>query len=74
MSLSEALRERGYDPMAVLEELAGDMKVLDRLKLILDCDPRKTTQQGLPREQAASADVQDPPPAAKKPANGEARV
>lgn len=46
ITLSEALRERGYDPRAVLEEMAKDNQLLDELKLILDSDPRKMTQAG----------------------------
>lgn len=46
ISLSEALRERGYDPKRVLEELSDDFKKLDELGLILDSDPRNTTQGG----------------------------
>jgi lambda family phage portal protein len=46
MSLSEALRERGYNPKTVLNELAADFKLLDKLGLILDSDPRKMTQAG----------------------------
>jgi lambda family phage portal protein len=45
-SLSEILRESGYDPRSVLNELAADFKMLDELKLVLDIDPRKMTQQG----------------------------
>jgi lambda family phage portal protein len=45
-SLSESLRERGYDPKTVLEEIAADNKRLDELKLILDSDPRTMTQAG----------------------------
>lgn len=58
MSLSEALRERGYDPETVLEEMAEDNKRLDKLGLILDSDPRQATQAGqlqgkaLPKEPA----------------------
>lgn len=46
MSLSEALRERGYDPETVLEEMAADNRTLDRLQLVLDSDPRQMTQAG----------------------------
>lgn len=46
MSLSEALRERGYDPDDVLAEMAADNTKLDALKLILDSDPRQMTQAG----------------------------
>lgn len=46
MSLSEALRERGYDPETVLNEMATDNGLLDKLGLLLDSDPRKMTQAG----------------------------
>jgi lambda family phage portal protein len=45
-SLSEAIRERGYDPDELLEEMAGDNMKLDALKLVLDSDPRRMTQAG----------------------------
>lgn len=54
MSLSEALRERGYRPTKVLEEIAADKKELDRLGLILDTDPSQTTQAGNPRNGTSS--------------------
>jgi len=47
-TLSDALRERGYDPAVVLREMAADNKLLDELGLVLDSDPRKTTQAGQP--------------------------
>jgi lambda family phage portal protein len=47
MSLSEAIRERGYDPDDLFAEMAEDNKKLDKLELVLDSDPRKMTQQGL---------------------------
>lgn len=47
-SLSEVLRERGYNPEELLKELAADFKRLDDLGLILDSDPRRTTQAGQP--------------------------
>lgn len=59
MSHSEALRERGYDPEATLDELAADFKRLDDLGLVLDVDPRKMTQAG----QAQAQPYQDSPPA-----------
>jgi lambda family phage portal protein len=46
MTLSEAIRERGYDPEELLAEMAADNQALDKLKLILDSDPRKMTQAG----------------------------
>lgn len=79
-SLSESLRERGYDPREMLGELAADFQLLDELKLILDCDPRNTTQQGLPRVQqqatpsggSEGGDEEKPAPPAPKRPNGEA--
>lgn len=67
-TLSNILRERGYDPDEVFAEMASDNKKLDALGIVLDSDPRKTTQQGLvqqepkadePAEPAADADDED---------------
>jgi hypothetical protein len=41
--------------------MAADNKKLDALGIILDSDPRKTTQAGLPRETAKAA-PQEPQP------------
>lgn len=49
MTLSEAIRERGYDPDEMLAEMAADNKKVDQLELILDSDARNTTQSGSPR-------------------------
>lgn len=46
MTLPEALRERGYDPESVLAEYAESNKLLDKLGLILDSDPRRLTEAG----------------------------
>ena len=40
ISLSETIRRNGYDPETVLNELASDTKLLDKLGLLLDSDPR----------------------------------
>lgn len=45
-SLPEALRSQGYDPEHVLTEIQQNNELLDRLGLVLDTDPRKTTNQG----------------------------
>lgn len=45
-TLSEAIRERGYDPEDLLTEMAKDNARLDALGLVLDSDPRKMTQAG----------------------------
>lgn len=57
-TLSESLRERGYDPRAVLEEMRRDNALLDELGLLLDSDPRRMTQGG----QAQSVPTAEPPP------------
>lgn len=45
-TLSEAIRERGYDPDELLAEMAADNAKLDALKLVLDSDARRMTQAG----------------------------
>lgn len=47
MSLPEAIRQLGDDPEKVLQEIADTNKLLDKLGIIVDSDPRKTTQAGL---------------------------
>ncbi|MNY54344.1 hypothetical protein D3C86_1902030 [compost metagenome] len=59
-SLSQVIRERGYDPATVLKEIADDNQLLDDLNLILDSDPRRTTQQGQPRDKTPSAPAAKP--------------
>jgi lambda family phage portal protein len=46
VSLPEVLRERGYNPKTVLDEIAKSNKILDKLGLVLDSDPRRTNQNG----------------------------
>lgn len=55
MSLDQALAEQGEDPDQVLEEIARTNQKLDKLKLVLDTDPRKVTLSGI----IQSADVPD---------------
>jgi lambda family phage portal protein len=62
MSLSEALRERGYDPRAVMAEIAADNTLLDKLGIILDSDPRMTTQAGNPRDLGQKEQPAEPDP------------
>jgi lambda family phage portal protein len=45
-TLSDAIRERGYDPEELFDEMAADNAVLDALGLKLDSDPRYLTQAG----------------------------
>lgn len=73
MTLSEAQRERGYDPVALMAEMAADNKRLDELEIILDSDPRNTTQAGQPRQQQNAAEPDPtPPPDQGGDANGKA--
>jgi lambda family phage portal protein len=77
-TLPEVLRERGYDPDEVLVELAAHNKQLDKLGIVLDSDPRKTTQAGnpvqaaqqgaaaAPADETKPADDKTPPPAAEE--------
>ncbi len=60
MTLSEAIRERGYDPDTLLREMASDNKKLDDLGLVLDSDPRKMTQAGQLQGMAATAPTTPP--------------
>lgn len=69
-TLSEALRERGYDPEAVLVERAADDKRLDDLGITLDSDPRRTTQAGNPISGSSGApgpEAEPEPPVTKEP-------
>ena len=50
MTWPEMVRERGYDPEAVLKEIAEWNAKLDAAKVVLDCDPRRTSQQGQPAQ------------------------
>ena len=45
-TLSEAIRERGYNREQFLDELQADFQELTRRGLVLDCDPRLMTQAG----------------------------
>jgi lambda family phage portal protein len=64
-SQSEVLRELGYDPKEVFKEMAADNKILDDLELILDSDPRNTTQAGNPTKSIGKGLAPQPEPAAK---------
>jgi capsid protein len=49
ISYSEAVRQLGYDPDDVIEEIASDFAKFDEKKIILDSDPRqgKTMPSGV---------------------------
>lgn len=58
MSLSEAIREYGYDPEEVLREIQQDNQLLDELGIILDSDPRQISGAGNAQD-AGSQDQQN---------------
>jgi lambda family phage portal protein len=66
-TLPEVLRERGYDPDDVLKEIQATNEKLDDMEIVLDSDPRKTTQAGNPTAQiggggmALAAEPEDDP-------------
>jgi lambda family phage portal protein len=64
MTLSEAIRERGFEPEEFLAEYAEDNARLDKLGIVLDSDARATTQAGNPRQQQAAQATPEPEPEA----------
>jgi lambda family phage portal protein len=54
MTLSEALRERGFVPSEHWDEYQADFEDLDRRGLVTDSDARKMTQQGMAQMQSSS--------------------
>jgi capsid protein len=58
LTLSEAIAQNGYDPDAQLQEIARINAKLDELEIVLDCDPRNTTDRG--QEQASDTEERTP--------------
>jgi lambda family phage portal protein len=54
-SLSEAIREFGYEPEEVFAEIKSDNELLDELGLVLDTDPRKLSGSGLTQVRPAGS-------------------
>jgi len=52
---ADMVRERGYDPDAQLAEIDEWNKKFDKIGAIFDGDPRKSTEQGQPRDPAKAA-------------------
>jgi lambda family phage portal protein len=52
MTPSEMVRERGGDPKSHWDEYQRDMEDLDKRGIVLDCDPRKTSDAGLTQQRA----------------------
>ncbi len=66
-SLPDAIRERGYDPTDLMQEIQDSNADLDRRGILLDSDPRNMTQAGQLQGKAAAAakpETAAPPPAA----------
>jgi capsid protein len=58
LDLFEAISRNGYDPEERLQKIARINKVLDKLEIILDCDPRNVTDRG--QEQPAASEERTP--------------
>lgn len=58
-TLSETIRQTGYNPADVLAEHAEDNKLLDQLELVFDSDPR-TIGKSIKISEATAKDTQDP--------------
>lgn len=54
MTLSEAIRQNGYDPEQVMSERASDDAVLEKLGIKLDSDPRATMTSGMTQPDVAA--------------------
>ena len=61
LTLSEAISQNGYDPEKQLLEIKRLNDLMDRLGLILDCDPRKVNDKGVDQTGAAAAAGTDSP-------------
>jgi lambda family phage portal protein len=64
----DMVREQGYDPEEHWNEYAASFKRLDKLGIVLDCDPRKVSSTG--QAQAANSAIDETPTAAKPTSNG----
>lgn len=51
----EMVREQGYDPEEFWTEYAASLARLDKLGIVIDSDPRKTTGQGQAQQPVAEA-------------------
>ena len=58
LTLSEAIVQNGYDPDRQLAEISRINAKLDKLEIILDCDPRNVTDRG--QEQPAGTEERKP--------------
>jgi lambda family phage portal protein len=58
VTLFEVIAQHGYDPDQQLQQIASINAKLDKLEIILDCDPRNTTDRGM--EQPAGTEERKP--------------
>jgi lambda family phage portal protein len=65
-TLSQAIREQGYDPKKLLAERAADNKLIDKLGLQLDSDPRKVTEFGMNQSTPVGGHPEKPEAPAKE--------
>lgn len=72
MTHDEMVREQGNDPERFWQEYADGLKRLDKLGIVLDSDPRKTTGSGQAQATAAAPDLKAPTNGVTKP-NGAPR-
>lgn len=63
-TLFQAIGKKGYDPKKQLQQIADINELLDKLKIILDCDPRKITARGAQQPNAQQKEVPIAQPAA----------
>jgi len=63
LTFPEAIRQQGNDPEAHMAEIAASNAELDRLKIVLDSDPRRTSTAGLYQPPQAPGDPDSGGPA-----------
>jgi capsid protein len=69
-SWKDVVSSYGYDPDEVLDEIAAVNLLLDDFGIILDSDPRYTTQQGLAQMSSDVGDGEADPEEGDKPTEG----
>jgi lambda family phage portal protein len=62
MTPNQMIQERGRDPEEHWQEYAANMKTLDELEIVLDCDARKTSDAGLAQDHSPEGEGSPPPP------------
>lgn len=53
-TLPQVIAKKGYDPAKQLQEIADTNKILDKLEITLDSDPRKVTKVGAVQSEPAA--------------------